>query len=60
VLCRELGIGIVPYSPLGRGVFGGKGITEKFEEGDYRSVSIGFYTYLGTRKCCAGAMRHWD
>ncbi|XP_038714628.1 probable aldo-keto reductase 1 [Tripterygium wilfordii] len=28
-LCRELGIGIVPYSPLGHGVFGGKG----FEEG---------------------------
>ncbi|KAF8017961.1 hypothetical protein BT93_H2995 [Corymbia citriodora subsp. variegata] len=24
-LCRELGIGIVPYSPLGRGFFGGKG-----------------------------------
>ncbi|KAL4302095.1 hypothetical protein GQ457_10G013800 [Hibiscus cannabinus] len=23
-LCRELGIGIVPYSPLGRGFFGGK------------------------------------
>ncbi|XP_059447041.1 probable aldo-keto reductase 1 [Corylus avellana] len=27
-LCRELGIGIVPYSPLGRGFFGGKGIVE--------------------------------
>ncbi|XP_065854315.1 probable aldo-keto reductase 1 [Euphorbia lathyris] len=27
-LCRELGIGIVPYSPLGRGLFGGKGVTE--------------------------------
>ncbi|XP_056168087.1 probable aldo-keto reductase 1 [Syzygium oleosum] len=27
-LCRELGIGIVPYSPLGRGFFGGKGVTE--------------------------------
>ncbi|KAI6692596.1 hypothetical protein NL676_020306 [Syzygium grande] len=27
-LCRELGIGIVPYSPLGRGFFGGRGITE--------------------------------
>ncbi|KAH7543238.1 hypothetical protein FEM48_Zijuj02G0163200 [Ziziphus jujuba var. spinosa] len=26
-LCRELGIGIVPYSPLGRGFFGGKKIT---------------------------------
>ncbi|XP_030534718.1 probable aldo-keto reductase 1 [Rhodamnia argentea] len=27
-LCRELGIGIVPYSPLGRGFFGGRGVTE--------------------------------
>jgi aryl-alcohol dehydrogenase-like predicted oxidoreductase len=26
--CRELGIGIVPYSPLGRGFFAGKGIVE--------------------------------
>ncbi|XVE62822.1 hypothetical protein DITRI_Ditri06bG0150800 [Diplodiscus trichospermus] len=27
-LCRELGIGIVPYSPLGRGFFGGKAVME--------------------------------
>ncbi|KAK6122693.1 hypothetical protein DH2020_043562 [Rehmannia glutinosa] len=27
-LCRELGIGIVAYSPLGHGFFGGKGIME--------------------------------
>ncbi|XP_050919026.1 perakine reductase [Lathyrus oleraceus] len=27
-LCRELGIGIVPYSPLGRGFFAGKAVTE--------------------------------
>eukprot|EP00262_Sarcandra_glabra_P015297 TRINITY_DN467_c0_g1_i5.p1 TRINITY_DN467_c0_g1~~TRINITY_DN467_c0_g1_i5.p1 ORF type:complete len:345 (+),score=63.57 TRINITY_DN467_c0_g1_i5:101-1135(+) len=27
-LCRELGIGIVPYSPLGRGFFGGKAAVE--------------------------------
>ncbi|XP_022958734.1 perakine reductase-like [Cucurbita moschata] len=27
-LCRELGIGIVAYSPLGRGFFGGKAIAE--------------------------------
>ncbi|KAH7661426.1 Aldo-keto reductase protein [Dioscorea alata] len=26
-LCRELGIGIVPFSPLGRGFFGGRGVT---------------------------------
>ncbi|KAJ0078801.1 hypothetical protein Patl1_23317 [Pistacia atlantica] len=27
-LCRELGIGIVPYSPLGQGFFGGKKVVE--------------------------------
>ncbi|XP_020212683.1 probable aldo-keto reductase 1 isoform X3 [Cajanus cajan] len=27
-LCRELGIGIVPYSPLGRGFFGGRGVVD--------------------------------
>ncbi|KAK4541611.1 hypothetical protein RGQ29_033235 [Quercus rubra] len=27
-LCRELGIGIVPYSPLGRGFLAGKGVVE--------------------------------
>ncbi|XP_066309133.1 probable aldo-keto reductase 1 [Miscanthus floridulus] len=28
-LCRELGIGIVPYSPIGRGFFGGRGVKEQ-------------------------------
>ncbi|GAV90646.1 Aldo_ket_red domain-containing protein, partial [Cephalotus follicularis] len=28
LLCRKLGIRIVPYSPLGRGFFGGKGVVE--------------------------------
>ncbi|KAJ4719653.1 Aldo/keto reductase [Melia azedarach] len=27
-LCRELGIGIVPYSPLGRRFFGGRAVLE--------------------------------
>ncbi|KAL6955920.1 hypothetical protein U1Q18_046616 [Sarracenia purpurea var. burkii] len=27
-LCRELGIGIVPYSPIGRGFFAGRGVVE--------------------------------
>jgi aryl-alcohol dehydrogenase-like predicted oxidoreductase len=26
---RELGIGIVPYSPIGRGFFGGRGVKEQ-------------------------------
>ncbi|KAK4357153.1 hypothetical protein RND71_022763 [Anisodus tanguticus] len=32
-LCRELGIGIVAYSPLGRGFFGGKAVTESLPTG---------------------------
>jgi len=32
---RELGIGIVPYSPLGRGFFGGLKV-EELQEGDFR------------------------
>ncbi|PHU13852.1 putative aldo-keto reductase 1 [Capsicum chinense] len=32
-LCRELGIGIVAYSPLGHGFFGGKAVTESLPEG---------------------------
>ena len=38
VWCRELGIGIVPYSPLGRGFFSGKAITESLEASDRRLV----------------------
>jgi len=35
--CRELGIGIVAYSPLGRGFFSsGPKMMEKLEEGDFR------------------------
>ncbi|XP_021811090.1 probable aldo-keto reductase 1 isoform X2 [Prunus avium] len=33
-LCRELGIGIVPYSPLGRGFFGGKAVSNPRFQGD--------------------------
>uniref|UniRef100_A0A5B7AY04 Putative aldo-keto reductase 2 n=1 Tax=Davidia involucrata TaxID=16924 RepID=A0A5B7AY04_DAVIN len=35
--CRELGIGIVPYSPLGRGFFsGGPKLVENLTEDDFR------------------------
>eukprot|EP00850_Spirogloea_muscicola_P010610 SM000063S20000 [mRNA] locus=s63:194842:197291:+ [translate_table: standard] len=40
--CRELGIGIVPYSPLGRGFFSGKAIHEQFQEGDFRKANPRF------------------
>jgi aryl-alcohol dehydrogenase-like predicted oxidoreductase len=42
-VCRELGIGLVPYSPLGRGFFTGK--IKRFEdlpEDDYRRTSPRF------------------
>lgn len=36
--CRELGIGFVPYSPLGRGFLAGTfDKTTQFEEGDFRA-----------------------
>lgn len=34
-LCRELGIGIVPYSPLGRGFFGGRAVVEALPENSF-------------------------
>ncbi|KAE9611982.1 hypothetical protein Lal_00048888 [Lupinus albus] len=37
-LCRELGIGIVPYSPLGRGFFGGRGVVEKLSATSFLSA----------------------
>ncbi|KAJ7540886.1 hypothetical protein O6H91_10G035100 [Diphasiastrum complanatum] len=40
--CRELGIGIVPYSPLGRGFFSGKAIVEKLADGDFRTTNPRF------------------
>ncbi|XP_040999711.1 perakine reductase-like [Juglans microcarpa x Juglans regia] len=37
-LCRELGIGIVAYSPLGHGFFGGKGVVESFPNDSFLAV----------------------
>ncbi|XP_038715067.1 perakine reductase-like [Tripterygium wilfordii] len=34
-LCRELGIEIVPYSPLGRGIFGGKAVVVSLPANTY-------------------------
>lgn len=39
VIFRELGIGIVPYSPLGRGFFSsGANLIQNLAEGDFRKV----------------------
>ncbi|KAK7337904.1 hypothetical protein VNO77_18495 [Canavalia gladiata] len=37
-LCRELGIGIVPYSPLGRGFFGGKAVIESIPANSFLAM----------------------
>ncbi|XP_050383774.1 probable aldo-keto reductase 1 [Argentina anserina] len=37
-LCRELGIGIVSYSPLGRGFFGGKAVAETVPSNSFVSL----------------------
>ena len=37
---RELGIGIVPYSPLGRGFFGGKAVVESLPSNSDLLVDI--------------------
>jgi aryl-alcohol dehydrogenase-like predicted oxidoreductase len=41
-LCRELGIGFVPYSPLGRGMLTGQIKKNDFGEGDFRKISPRF------------------
>jgi aryl-alcohol dehydrogenase-like predicted oxidoreductase len=42
-VCRELGIGFVPYSPLGRGFLTGRfRKDEDFKEGDYRKTQPRF------------------
>jgi aryl-alcohol dehydrogenase-like predicted oxidoreductase len=42
--CRELGIAIVPYSPLGSGFFAGYNAREQ-KEGDFRTVCDLSLTY---------------
>ncbi|XP_075516443.1 auxin-induced protein PCNT115-like isoform X2 [Primulina tabacum] len=44
--CRELGIGIVPYSPLGRGFLSsGPKLLENFSENDYRKVGAYLHSW---------------
>lgn len=38
-MCRELGIGIVPYSPVGRGFFYGVRAAD-LKDGDFRKVCL--------------------
>ena len=41
-VCRELGIGLVPYSPLGRGMLTGQIKKNQFGENDFRRISPRF------------------
>jgi aryl-alcohol dehydrogenase-like predicted oxidoreductase len=41
-VCRELGIGFVPYSPLGRGMLTGQIKKNQFAENDFRRISPRF------------------
>ena len=41
-VCRELGIGFVPYSPLGRGMLTGKIKKNEFADDDFRRISPRF------------------
>lgn len=40
IICRELGIGMVPYSPLGRGFFSGKASQQALDSKDTRNVKL--------------------
>ncbi|GMI88810.1 hypothetical protein like AT1G60690 [Hibiscus trionum] len=51
-LCRELGIGIVPYSPLGRGFFGGKA-----KEAISGNTSLGTFPSCTTCTCLGSSSR---
>ena len=44
--CSELGIGIVTYSPLGRGFFGGKAVVEALQTESFL-VCILLYKNVG-------------
>jgi aryl-alcohol dehydrogenase-like predicted oxidoreductase len=48
---RELGIGIVAYSPLGRGFFSsGTKIVENFTKDDFRQVCGKAYSYINSSR----------
>lgn len=42
---RELGIGIVPYSPLGRGFFGGKAVSGSLPLNSFLVIMFGFFSF---------------
>ncbi|GFQ07346.1 perakine reductase [Phtheirospermum japonicum] len=73
-LCRELGIGMVAYSPLGHGFFGGKGITESLpseslllmhprfvgENREKNKVLYARFATLAAKHSCTPPLLHQD
>ncbi|CAL8073780.1 unnamed protein product [Prunus armeniaca] len=66
-LCRKLGIGIVSYSPLGRGLFGGKAVVESLPadcllskhprfNGENLEKNKLLYSKLASHPCCKACM----
>lgn len=51
--CRELGVAVVAYSPIGRGMLGGQIRSPKdFEEGDFRTFAPRFNEEVSRLQCC--------
>ncbi|CAN1182423.1 Probable aldo-keto reductase 2 [Linum perenne] len=50
--CRELGIGIVAYSPLGRGFLAsGPKLVDSLADGDYRKLALAWVHHQGNDVC---------
>lgn len=61
---RELGIGIVPYSPLGRGFFAGRAAVERVPlesllVNEIYTIVIIFYSNVIVRLCCVCVCGPW-
>lgn len=51
--CRELGVAVVAYSPIGRGMLGGQIRSPKdFEEGDFRTFAPRFNEEVSRLRHC--------
>ncbi|EFJ14770.1 hypothetical protein SELMODRAFT_423368 [Selaginella moellendorffii] len=58
VKLRELGIGIVSYSPLGRGFFSGKAVVEEIGNDDFRKTVPRFNKILYEKLCKIAARKN--
>lgn len=69
-VCRELGVGIVPYSPIGRGMLTGKFANlDSLDASDFRRTvprfgeaaldKVSISPVLPLRVCHLCKLRHW-